>query len=741
MSLYSSKFYYFSIVLVLMLLQTTGCTSSSDRAPAADQNGREFLQEMNTYYHGKLEEQLIKQNLNREAANNNRKGDSGGETSPEAYRLAVERYNSLSASNLGLKNQIERQLNQYPINYSNSELDPGFLFNGAKFLQGVDRLGIPSLEKFKKDNGKISRFYALDGDLYSDYAVEIENLLPPLQGTDREESRRLKTRLQCDAEFQVKNTLFSKPKSVTEQEFFLYGRPSKSKTFIALSKGVTNCQLEFKDFDDRSEGYPYGINLKTTTSVYPFAAKLKKTVHPCLLPKFEQNNPALFYLSANFDHLTCNVKLDSYDYIYSSQKAFSKKFSILMGQSITPEEIQNLQFKEKIAEKLPKFDMIIISSLFFRNDYFGNTLANILKFHADHGTMIRILVPVPTTLEKDFLMLNELEAYSSNVKILYYKFAANDFSDGNVLDKLHRVNHTKILLTYSATDHSLNNLITGGRNIRDAWIFEEAPDFKSYPGFVQYKEGEEPFLHYKDTEIFIKSTPFVEQVASQMLSLFNIREDDMRARSTTVTFNIPKNEADAADFVKSLETETYARHIVSVPFADEKNLENFYMAMIASAKQSIEISTPYFFPTDKIKTALEAASKNGVKITILTRMDLSNDVTILRSSAETANNKAINWALANNIEVFIWADPKSLVHAKLMLLDNSVTFIGTANLNGRSFIHDLESGTLVASKTFANKISETFSFYKNGKDSYKVTKPVPVKKLDGLLLKIFNDYF
>ncbi len=740
MSFYTSKLNCLSISLIYVLLQTTACTSSSDRAPAADQNGREFLQEMSTYYHGKLEEQLIKQNLNKEASNYQRQGGTSG-ISQDSYLASVDRYNALLANNTNLKNQIERQLNQYPINYSNSELEPGFLFNGAKFLQGVDRFGIPSLEKFKKNGGQITRFYALDGDLYEDYAVEIENLLPPVQGTDKEESRRLKTRMHCDAEFQVKNTLFSKPKSVTEQEFLLYGRPSKAKTFIALSKGVTSCQLEFKEFDDRSEGYPYGINLKTTSSVYPFAAKLKKTVHPCLLPKFEQNNPALFYLSANFDHLTCNVKLDSYDYIYSSQTAFRKKFNILMGQTITPEEVQNLSFKEKIAEKLPKFDMIIISSLFFRNDYFGNTLANILKYHADRGTMIRILVPVPTTLEKDFLMLNELEAYSSNVKILYYKFATNDFSDGNVLDKLHRVNHTKIMLTYSATDPSLNNLITGGRNIRDAWIFEEAPDFKDYPGFVQYKEGEEPYLHYKDTEIFIKSTPYVEQVASQMLSLFNIREDDMRARSTGVTFNIPRNEADAADFIKSLDTETYARHIVSVPFADEKNLENFYIGMIGSAKKSIEISTPYFFPTDRIKLALEAASKNGVKITILTRMDLSNDVTILKSSAETANNKAINWALANNIDVYIWADPKSLVHAKLMLLDNMVTFIGTANLNGRSFIHDLESGTLIASKTLANKVSETFGYYKSGKDSYKVTKPVPVKKLDGLLLKIFHDYF
>lgn len=114
-----------------------------------------------------------------------------------------------------------------------------------------------------------------------------------------------------------------------------------------------------------------------------------------------------------------------------------------------------------------------------------------------------------------------------------------------------------------------------------------------------------------------------------------------------------------------------------VPSLPLQRIRKKYVQMIRQAKQSVVIETPYFLPGYNVRKALLDASKRGVEVKII--MPKNSDVRMI----DILRNKHLGLLHKNNIKIFFYG-PYNL-HAKMLLIDDSVFSISSANFDYRSF--------------------------------------------------------
>jgi cardiolipin synthase len=103
-----------------------------------------------------------------------------------------------------------------------------------------------------------------------------------------------------------------------------------------------------------------------------------------------------------------------------------------------------------------------------------------------------------------------------------------------------------------------------------------------------------------------------------------------------------------------------------------------FQTMLASAKQSLDITTPYFLPDDSLKQALIEAHKRGVHVRILVPGSKSDHLMTRASSRRTYGD-----LLQAGIDIFEYQP--TMIHAKIMIVDGVWSIVGSTNFDNRSF--------------------------------------------------------
>ena len=117
--------------------------------------------------------------------------------------------------------------------------------------------------------------------------------------------------------------------------------------------------------------------------------------------------------------------------------------------------------------------------------------------------------------------------------------------------------------------------------------------------------------------------------------------------------------------------------IRDVPSLPLQRIRKKYAHMIKQAKKSVVIETPYFLPGYNLRKALMDAAKRKVDVKII--MPKNSDVRMI----DILRNKYLGLLDRNNVKIFFYG-PYNL-HAKMMLVDDSVFSISSANFDYRSF--------------------------------------------------------
>ncbi len=140
-----------------------------------------------------------------------------------------------------------------------------------------------------------------------------------------------------------------------------------------------------------------------------------------------------------------------------------------------------------------------------------------------------------------------------------------------------------------------------------------------------------------------------------------------------------------------------------VPSAPSQRLETaglMFVAALNSARNRIWISAPYFVPDEAVMKALQLAALRGVDVRILTPG---------KGDSLPVYLAAFYYMMQlRDLGITFYAYKPGFLHEKVMLIDDDVSTIGTANFDNRSFRLNFEVTALIADRAFAKEMEAMF---------------------------------
>lgn len=143
-----------------------------------------------------------------------------------------------------------------------------------------------------------------------------------------------------------------------------------------------------------------------------------------------------------------------------------------------------------------------------------------------------------------------------------------------------------------------------------------------------------------------------------------------------------------------------------IPSGPEMRTSLIYEVVVAAlfgARKSITIVTPYFVPDDAIVLALTNAAKRGIEVVLVLPKRI--DSIMARHASEAV------YAELLDAGVRIRRYQSGMLHTKAILIDDNVAFIGTVNMDMRSFYLNLEVTLAIYDKAFSTRLRETVDHY------------------------------
>jgi cardiolipin synthase A/B len=138
----------------------------------------------------------------------------------------------------------------------------------------------------------------------------------------------------------------------------------------------------------------------------------------------------------------------------------------------------------------------------------------------------------------------------------------------------------------------------------------------------------------------------------------------------------------------------------SSPAGGSVAMYTMFLLAIASARQSIYITNPYFVPDDKMLSTLLQARRRGVRVVLL--LPGATDHNLVRQ----ASRSELGQLLQAGVKVYEYR--AALLHAKTMVIDSIWATVGSTNLDRRSFELNEELNLVVYNPDIARRLEGVF---------------------------------
>ena len=138
----------------------------------------------------------------------------------------------------------------------------------------------------------------------------------------------------------------------------------------------------------------------------------------------------------------------------------------------------------------------------------------------------------------------------------------------------------------------------------------------------------------------------------------------------------------------------------SGPDSDYAGIHQEYTSLISSAKEYVFISNPYLIPGEIIVNALINAAMGGVDVRVM--IPGISDYKIVRWST----NSYLERLLEAGVKIYHYH--AGFLHAKVIVSDDEISSIGTANMDIRSFELNFEVNAVIYDKNTALSLKEQF---------------------------------
>lgn len=141
--------------------------------------------------------------------------------------------------------------------------------------------------------------------------------------------------------------------------------------------------------------------------------------------------------------------------------------------------------------------------------------------------------------------------------------------------------------------------------------------------------------------------------------------------------------------------------VLVVPSGPADELETcslFFVHMLNLAEQRAWITSPYFVPNEAVLEALKLASIRGLDVRVIIPKNPD------KRTVWYAAFSYMKEAQAAGVKFYRYQ--KGFLHQKVMLVDEDLAVVGTANLDNRSFRLNFELSVLVADQSFAGELAK-----------------------------------
>ncbi len=129
-----------------------------------------------------------------------------------------------------------------------------------------------------------------------------------------------------------------------------------------------------------------------------------------------------------------------------------------------------------------------------------------------------------------------------------------------------------------------------------------------------------------------------------------------------------------------------AQVIATGPTVRNSAMPEVFTTLMYTARHNLFITTPYYVPNESMQAALRAAAQRGVETTIV--LPARND----SWQVAAASHSYYLDLLTSGVKIFEYNG--GLLHAKTITMDTSISLIGSANLDRRSFDLNFENNIL-----------------------------------------------
>ena len=127
-----------------------------------------------------------------------------------------------------------------------------------------------------------------------------------------------------------------------------------------------------------------------------------------------------------------------------------------------------------------------------------------------------------------------------------------------------------------------------------------------------------------------------------------------------------------------------------------------FQILIASARQDIQIASPYFLPDRNVRAELVRAVSRGVRITVITPGEFNN-----HPIARRASRRRYGELIRGGVKLFEYQP--GMTHAKILIIDSIWSVVGSTNFDNRSFGLNDEVNIAIVDAVLAARLQHDFT--------------------------------
>ena len=300
-----------------------------------------------------------------------------------------------------------------------------------------------------------------------------------------------------------------------------------------------------------------------------------------------------------------------------------------------------------------------INMLFFKfeDDEVGRRIADALIKKAEEGVQVRLIYDDAGNLMVPRRFYKKLRKHGLQVRgfiKIFLPILSRDYNSRN---------HRKVVVIDGRVGYM------GGMNIAQ-----------------RYAEGLKWGI-WRDTQIRIMG-PAVSELQTSFLTDWKFTKGDTPDLGLMYPYNAPCGN-------------TLMQIVTGGPMDKWNAMMQAYMTAIVSARSYAYLQSPYFIPPEPIMKVLQNAALGGVDVRVM--IPYRGDKGVL---PPWASRSYIKEALNAGIRMYLYR--KGYMHAKTLVIDDSLVTIGSTNLDFRGFEQDFEINAFMYDENLARQQHDLF---------------------------------